>query len=130
LEYPEIWLWFSLQVKGIARGGGGTALFAAENEDLRGKVLSQLKNSLQPAITKVKVLWDGFEGPDVEAEDVEVVKEKTLLGYMKPKETKSKAFKYDLFCDIFAILFQRLIFLGLMDNLQRIFLQFMMEQDF
>ena len=73
-------------VKGISRAGGGTAAFAALEEDLRPKVMSQLKNALQPAINDVKVEWLGVS-PD---EDTlltmpEVQAEKTLLGYRKPK---------------------------------------------
>ena len=45
-------------VKGIARLGGGTAIFASEYEDLRPKVMSQLKNALQPALRDVEICWD------------------------------------------------------------------------
>ena len=44
-------------VKGIARAGCGTSVFATENEDLRAKVMSQLKNALQPAISSIEIKW-------------------------------------------------------------------------
>ena len=77
-------------VKGIARSGGGTAAFTAVDEDLRPKVMAQLKNALQPSITDVDILWDGTSatgGADLEPEP-EVETQKTLLGYNKPKKTK------------------------------------------
>ena len=43
------------------RAGGGTAVFAAEGEDLRPKVMIQLKNAMQPSISEVKVEWDGLK---------------------------------------------------------------------
>ena len=48
-------------VKGIARSGNGTAVFSAEGEDLRPKVMSQLKNALQPAINDIRVIWNGVD---------------------------------------------------------------------
>ena len=45
-------------VKGIARAGCGTSIFANQNEDLRAKVMSQLKNALQPAISNISITWD------------------------------------------------------------------------
>ena len=73
-------------VKGIARAGGGTAVFSALNEDLRPKVMSQLKNALQPAINDVKVEWLGVSQDDNALLKMpEVQAEKTLLGYKKPK---------------------------------------------
>eukprot|EP00095_Tigriopus_kingsejongensis_P011133 maker-scaffold1161_size58349-snap-gene-0.8 protein:Tk11133 transcript:maker-scaffold1161_size58349-snap-gene-0.8-mRNA-1 annotation:"hypothetical protein DAPPUDRAFT_309817" len=80
-------------VKGIARGGNGTAVFSNENDDLRPKVLSQLKNALQPAITDVVIQWSGEALATDESTPVapEVVTEKTLLGFMKPKEPEGQA---------------------------------------
>ena len=72
-------------VKGIARAGGGTSAFAGQNEDLRPKVMSQLKNALQPAIKDVKVEWLGVSPDDALFKMPEVQREKTLLGYQKPK---------------------------------------------
>ncbi len=74
-------------VKGIARAGEGTAAFANVNEDLRPKVMAQLKNALQPAVTKVKIEWIGAVEKDagLEAVEPEVEEKKTLLGYLKPK---------------------------------------------
>ena len=45
-------------IKGIARAGYGTSVFANQNEDLRAKVMSQLKNALQPAISNISIVWD------------------------------------------------------------------------
>merc|ERR1712060_352531 len=53
-------------VKGIARAGGGTAVFANQNEDLRGKVMAQLKNALQPAISNINLSWASSQ-PDFES---------------------------------------------------------------
>jgi len=73
-------------VKGVARAGGGTAAFAASNEDLRPKVMSQLKNALQPAVSDVAVDWVGVTlNEDLTAKEPLVETQKTLLGYMKPK---------------------------------------------
>ena len=78
-------------VKGTARAGGGTSVFAMEGEDLRGKVLSQLKNALQPSISEVKVVWNGVDAEEETLEEVkepEIEMQRTLLGYMKPKQVK------------------------------------------
>ena len=82
-------------VKGIARAGGGTTVFSNEGEDLRPKVTGLLKNSLQPAISDVKVEWKDAEGATIkyhsmEEEEPEVETRKTLLGYMKPKRGKKQ----------------------------------------
>ncbi len=78
-------------MKGIARAGGGTADFASTNEDLRPKVMTQLKNALQPAISDVRVQWVGVElNEDLTPRPKPKVEtKKTLLGYMKPKPDKS-----------------------------------------
>ena len=47
-------------IKGIARAGGGTAIFANQNEDLRAIVMNQLKNALQPAISNIHVTWGDY----------------------------------------------------------------------
>jgi len=79
-------------VKGVARAGGGTAAFAATDEDLRPKVMGQLKNALQPAVSEVMIDWVGVTlNEDMTAKEPEVETKKTLLGYMKPKEDASKA---------------------------------------
>ena len=72
----------------ISRSGGGTAVFAAEGEDLRPKVMSQLKNALQPSLAEVEVLWTGVAEDRNAAEqkqEPELETKPTLLGYMKPK---------------------------------------------
>ncbi len=75
-------------VKGLARAGGGTAAFAATGEDLRPKVMAQLKNGLQPAISNVRVQWVGVEIKEDStpiAKEPEVETKKTLFGFGKPK---------------------------------------------
>ena len=47
-------------VKGIARAGMGLAIFADIYEDLRPKVMSHLRNALQPAIDSINVEWIGI----------------------------------------------------------------------
>ena len=81
-------------MKGIARAGRGTSVFSNEGEDLRPKVMELLKNSLQPAISEVKVEWKDAEGDTIKydsmEEEPEVETRRTLLGYMKPKRGKGK----------------------------------------
>ena len=78
-------------VKGIARAGSGTSIFASEREDLRTKVMSQLKNAIQPALSNVQIYWkDNAPSQTYYNMAVELVKEKTLLGYMKPKKKPKK----------------------------------------
>ena len=74
-------------VKGIARAGNGTSVFSNEGEDLRPKVMGLLKNSLQPAISNVKVEWKDVKGTIIydSMEEKETETKKTLLGYMKQK---------------------------------------------
>ena len=93
-------------VKGIARAGGGTAVFATEAEDLRPKVIQQLKNALQPAIHNITISWDD---KDLSAigngnQEVELETKRTLLGYMKPitvgKREVSDAFNDEIFGQI------------------------------
>lgn len=47
-------------VEGLAKAGGGTSAFVTYNERIDKKVLSQLKNGLQPAITDIELEWDGI----------------------------------------------------------------------
>ena len=80
-------------VKGIARMGGGTAIFANEYEDLRPKVMSQLKNAIQPALRDIEICWDdGLASRQASgAKNVaELETKKTLLGFMKPKKPIKK----------------------------------------
>ena len=58
-------------VKGVARAGNGTSIFASLNEDLRPKVLMLLKNALMPSLNNVDILWNNK-------------KEETLLGFSNP----------------------------------------------
>ncbi|XP_065573320.1 von Willebrand factor A domain-containing protein 5A-like [Artemia franciscana] len=53
-------------VGGIARLGGGTAAFATVSEELRKKVMNQLKNALQPSFTDISIILqsDGKEVND------------------------------------------------------------------
>jgi len=62
-------------VKGVARAGQGTAIFAAgSNDDLRPKVMALLKNAMQPAFANIQVDW----------KVIELNQTKTFLGYNKP----------------------------------------------
>jgi hypothetical protein len=73
------------------RSGGGTAVFAADGEDLRPKVMSQLKNALQPSLAEVAVSWDGIaDEADAAQAPPELETKRTLLGFMKPKEKGQK----------------------------------------
>jgi hypothetical protein len=69
-------------VKGIARAGGGTAAFANEREDLRVKVMGQLKNALQPAVTNIEISWN----------DTAPEAKKSLLDFLKPKKKNGNKF--------------------------------------
>ena len=85
-------------VKGIARAGKGTAMFARQDEDLRPKVTTQLKNALQPAMNDIEITWDGvsFNDGNIKKEKrtpVELETRKTLLGYMKPKKAEENVQK-------------------------------------
>ena len=74
-------------VKGIARAGNGTAIFATEHEDLGSKVISQLKNAIQPALSNVQIFWgDTLPQKPLNKEEVKLETKKTLLGFMKPKK--------------------------------------------
>ena len=70
-------------VKGIAKAGCGTSVFANQNEDLRAKVMNQLKNALQPAISNISITW----------RDNSVVEESTSKD---PNETKKHEKKDDI----------------------------------
>ena len=68
-------------VKGVARAGNGTSIFASLNEDLRPKVMALLKNALMPSLTNVEILWNDKKE---ETSDTTLKKERTLLGFNKP----------------------------------------------
>ncbi|EFX83005.1 hypothetical protein DAPPUDRAFT_302138 [Daphnia pulex] len=77
-------------VEGMARAGNGTALFASLEERLEKKVMQQLQDSLQPALSDIKIIWDGHEETGqmfATAKAVPVQTEKTLMGYGKPLES-------------------------------------------
>ena len=74
-------------VKGLARAGQGTARFTSQGEQITPKVMSQLKNALQPCISDVRLKWphsQEFEGGQ-EKFNVEIETKKTLFGYGKPR---------------------------------------------
>jgi Ca-activated chloride channel family protein len=48
-------------VRGVARAGGGAAEFIAPGERIEKKVLRQLERALRPALTDVRVDWDGLD---------------------------------------------------------------------
>ncbi|XP_046649139.1 von Willebrand factor A domain-containing protein 5A-like [Daphnia pulicaria] len=71
-------------VEGMARAGNGTALFASLEERLEKKVMQQLQDSLQPALSDIKIKWDGHEETEQKlatANAVPVQTEKTLMGF-------------------------------------------------
>jgi Ca-activated chloride channel family protein len=47
-------------VRGMARAGGGSAEFIAPGERLEAKVLRQLQKALAPAVSDVKLDWEGL----------------------------------------------------------------------
>jgi Ca-activated chloride channel homolog len=47
-------------VKGLARAGGGTAEFIFPGERIEPKVLRQFGRLLSPAVTDVRIFWDGL----------------------------------------------------------------------
>merc|ERR1719266_820194 len=69
-------------VKGVARAGNGTSIFASLNEDLRPRVMTLLKNSLMPSLTNVEILWKKKKENNATAP---LNKERTLLGFNKPE---------------------------------------------
>jgi len=54
-------------VKGMARVGKGVPSFTTYGENIAGKVLKQLKQSLQPCVHDVQVNWTEVEGAAVES---------------------------------------------------------------
>merc|ERR1712008_2868 len=75
-------------VKGVARAGNGTSIFASLNEDLRPKVLTLLKNALMPSLTNVEIFWNNKKE---ENSGTTLKKVRTLLGFNKPdKDITSK----------------------------------------
>jgi len=74
-------------VKGVARAGNGTSIFASLNEDLRPKVMTLLKNSLMPSLTNVEILWNNKKE---EQPELTPNKERTLLGFNKPDPKLTK----------------------------------------
>jgi Ca-activated chloride channel family protein len=48
-------------VRGMARAGGGTAEFVAPGERVEPKVLRRVGRILSPALTGIRVSWDGLE---------------------------------------------------------------------
>jgi len=63
-----------------------------DGEDLRPKVMGQLKNALQPSISEVGIIWNGIKGEDdlKVGTEPEIETRRTLLGFMKPKMTSQK----------------------------------------
>merc|ERR1712172_38348 len=74
-------------VKGVARAGNGTSIFASLNEDLRPKVMTLLKNALMPSLTNVEILWNNKKE---EQPELAPNKERTLLGFNKPDPKVTK----------------------------------------
>ena len=74
-------------VKGIARAGSGTAVFANQSEDLRVKVMAQLRNALQPAISNIEITWDETLPKQLPGSKDNQKSTKNLLGQVKSKMT-------------------------------------------
>jgi len=77
-------------VKGVARAGNGSSIFATLQEDLRPKVLTLLKNALMPSLTNVQVLWNDEKLKDGNGKE-EIQKKRTLLGFNKPMDLTKNA---------------------------------------
>jgi len=54
-------------VKGMARVGRGLPIFTTYGEDIAGKVMKLLKQSLQPCVHDVQVKWTSGEALDIES---------------------------------------------------------------
>ena len=78
-------------VKGVARAGNGSSIFATLKEDLRPKVLTLLKNALMPSLTNVQVLWNNEQSQSGNEQKEEIQQKRTLLGFNKPIKPKKKA---------------------------------------
>ncbi|KAJ5074677.1 von willebrand factor a domain-containing protein 5a [Anaeramoeba ignava] len=52
-------------VEGIARAGGGQAEFIVENEEIKSKVLRQLRLALQPCLSNTKIEWKDIKAPEL-----------------------------------------------------------------
>ena len=77
-------------VKGIARAASGMSLFASIGEDIRPKVVSLLKHSLQPSLHELTIKWSGVnDGNILDDSNDNIETKKTLFGYMKPKKVNS-----------------------------------------
>ena len=50
-------------VKGLARAGQGTPMFTSQGERITPKVMSQLRNALQPCVSDVRVRWPNSGKP-------------------------------------------------------------------
>jgi len=81
-------------VRGIASAGKGTCAFVESKDNIAGKVLNQLKDAMQPALSEVSVKWIGVDS----ATKVKVLNTvKSLFGYNKPMKigTRNKEQKYE-----------------------------------
>jgi len=77
-------------VRGIAAAGGGTCAFVESNENIATKVLSHLKDAMQPALTEVSIKWTGITSDEESPDEVVVLNaEKSLFGYNKPVNQNS-----------------------------------------
>jgi len=84
-------------VRGAAAAGGGTCSFAESNENIAGKVLSQLKDAMQPALSEVSIKWIGVSDEKDPEKVVALNTEKSLFGYNKPVNlnTRDKELKQE-----------------------------------
>jgi len=82
-------------VRGIATAGGGTCAFVESNENIAGKVLSQLKDAMQPALSEVSLNWIGISDEKDPETSANLNRKKSLFGSKKPvnQETSKKELK-------------------------------------
>eukprot|EP00121_Abeoforma_whisleri_P012105 Awhi_evm2s11173 len=75
---------------GIARNGKGTSDFVTNAERLEKTVIQQLQHATQPALKNVRIEWDGSQAACKREELPEKKSKKSLLGFIKPKQTERK----------------------------------------
>jgi len=75
-------------VRGIATADGGTCAFVESNENIAEKVLSQLKDVMQPALSEVSIKWFGISDEKDPETSVKLNRKKSPIG---PKKTVSQS---------------------------------------
>ena len=79
-------------VEGIARAGRGTSQFVINEEEMSAKMMKQLKEAIQPALTNVTVDWgvlqNGHPVSSSSSSSIVSVGGRSLLGYESPSASK------------------------------------------